>query len=127
MKPQSWNEKEELSLDIMNQEWYAYDENYGTSEEKKFVKFLATKIKSIREKYSNCEIYLVRNELEYWIYALSNGKRFSPDYLMFIHDTKSKKIYYQCVFEVKGSHLEEKDAWKEQALREMNFDTQISF
>ncbi len=56
---------------------------------------------ALRKKYPDCEIFLVRNELEYWMYGLSNGKRFSPDYLMFISDIKSKKLYYQCVFEVK--------------------------
>jgi type III restriction enzyme len=61
------------------------------------------------------------------MYGLSNGKRFSPDYLMFINDTKNKKLYYQCVFEVKGSHLEEKDEWKEKALREIGEATELSW
>ena len=79
MKPQSDHENAELTLDINSLDWYAYSENYGTSEEKKFVKFLHTKMESLREKYTDCEIFLVRNELEYWMYGLSNGKRFSPD------------------------------------------------
>lgn len=127
MRPQTGNEKGELSLDISWEDWYAYDENYGTSEEKKFVKFLHTKIESLKTKYPGCEIYCVRNELEYWMYSFNNGKRFSPDYMMFINDTENNKLYYQCVFEVKWSHLEEKDEWKEKALREINEWTKISF
>ena len=99
MKPQTGNEK--YGLDISEQDWYAYDENYGTSEEKKFVKFLHTKIESLKTKYPGCEIYCVRNELEYWMYSFNNGKRFSPDYMMFINDTENNRLYYQCVFEVK--------------------------
>jgi type III restriction enzyme len=33
---------------------------------------------------------------------------------------KNKTFYYQCVFEVKGSHLLEKDKWKELALSELS-------
>lgn len=126
MKPQTGHEKAELELDILAQDWYAYDENYGTSEEKKFVKFMHSKIESLRKKYSSCEIFLVRNELDYWMYGLQNGKRFSPDYLLFINDSKKKKLYYQCVFEVKGSHLEEKDEWKEKALQELKSSSVVS-
>ncbi len=127
MKPQTGHDKSELELDIAKQDWYAYDENYGTSEEKKFVKFMQSKVESLRNKYTSCEVFLVRNELDYWMYGLSNGKRFSPDYLMFINDTLWKKIYYQCVFEVKWSHLEEKDEWKEKALKEIKDNSKISF
>ncbi len=127
MKPQTDNPNIDLELDISKQDWYAYSENYGTSEEKKFVRFMETKMDALRKKYFDCEIFLVRNELEYWMYGLSNGKRFSPDYLMFISDIKSKKLYYQCVFEVKWSHLEEKDEWKEKALREIRDATELSW
>ena len=126
MKPQTGHEKAELELDIWVQDWYAYDENYGTSEEKKFVKFMYSKIESLRKKYSSCEIFLVRNELDYWMYGLQNGKRFSPDYLLFINDSQKKKLYYQCVFEVKWSHLEEKDEWKERALQELKSASVVS-
>ena len=37
-KPQTGNDDPNLALDIGKLEWYAYNENYGTSEEKRFVK-----------------------------------------------------------------------------------------
>ena len=40
-KSQSENAKPDLRYDIKHAEWYAYDENYGTSEEKRFVKWQA--------------------------------------------------------------------------------------
>lgn len=43
-KPQSDHDNPALALDISKRDWYAYDESYGTSEEKKFVKFIDSKI-----------------------------------------------------------------------------------
>ncbi len=119
-KPQTNNPNIELNLDISNLNWYAYDENYGTNEEKIFVKFINSKIETLKQKYMNAEIFLIRNELEYWIFNVKDGKRFAPDFLLIINDIEYKKLYYQCIFEVKGSHLIEKDKWKEFALLKIN-------
>lgn len=126
-KEQTNNAKIDLRLDINEQEWFAYSENYGTSEEKKFVKFMADKIKNLHTDFPNSEIFLVRNELDYWIFGTQDGKRFSPDYLLFINDFNHQKLYYQCVFEVKGSHLMDKDKWKEDSLKALEANTEISF
>lgn len=126
-KSQTNNPEPSLRLDISKLDWYVYDDNYGTSEEKHFVKFINDeKISYLKEKYKDCEIFLIRNELDFWMFALSNGRRFSPDYLMFINDTKNKKLYYQCIFEMKGAHLKQKDKWKEDTLINMK-DFEISF
>ena len=126
-KPQTDNPNSGLALTISELEWYAYDENYGTSEEKKFVKFIHSQVEELFEKYKNAEIFLIRNELDYWIYGTKNGKRFSPDYLLLINDWQNKSFYYQCIFEVKGAHLLDKDAWKEDVLQELSDTTKISF
>ena len=126
-KSQMTHPDPELRLDISLLEWYAYDDNYGTSEEKHFVKFIQKeKISSFQEKYKDCEIFLLRNELDFWIFGSSNGKRFSPDYLMFINDTKNKSLYYQCIFEMKGAHLKQKDEWKELTLKNIS-ESKISY
>jgi type III restriction enzyme len=126
-KSQTDNLEPSLRLDISKLDWYAHEDNFGTSEEKMFVKFIhEEKINLLKEKYENCEIFLVRNELDFWIFGLSNGKRFSPDYLMFINDIKNKKLYYQCIFEMKGAHLKQKDEWKEKTLTNIK-ESNISF
>ena len=125
-RPQTGNNDPELQLDIANLEWYAYNENYGTSEEKRFVRYIDSQIESLFEAFKGAEIFLVRNELDYWIYG-EGGKRFAPDYLLFINDTKGKKFYYQCIFEPKGKQLLEKDKWKERTLEELEKMTKISF
>lgn len=104
---------EEFPIDLVKANWYSHNENYGTTDEKKFVKFFESKIDDLRKKYQNAEIWLMRNELEFAIYDFETGERFSPDFVLFINDIENKKLYYQCLFEVKGGHLVKKDEWKE--------------
>ncbi len=126
-KAQSNHDVPELQYDIHNADWYAYSENYGTSEEKKFVKYLASQIDNLRGKYQGAEIYLIRNELDYWLYSLKDGRRFSPDYLLIINDVVTNQLYYQVIIEPKGGHLLEQDAWKEEALISLNDDSDVVF
>jgi type III restriction enzyme len=66
-KAQSDHDNPDLQFNIKGADWYAYSENYGTSEEKKFVKYLASQIDDLHAKYEGSEIYLIRNELDYWL------------------------------------------------------------
>jgi type III restriction enzyme len=115
-KDQTDNQNAQLSYDVKNVLWYAYDKNYGTSEEKKFVRWAAGQIDNLKNKYKDAEIYIIRNELDYWLYNPADGRRFAPDYLLIINDYKNKAMYYQCLIEPKGGHLIEHDKWKEEAL-----------
>ncbi|ELA08233.1 Type III site-specific deoxyribonuclease [Moraxella macacae 0408225] len=126
-KAQSTHSNETLRYDIQNAEWYAYSENYGTSEEKHFVKFIADQIDKLKQKFNNAQIYLIRNELDYYIFNPENGKRFAPDYLMIINDYDNKAFYYQCLFEPKGGHLIAHDNWKQEALIALNNHSEIKF
>lgn len=119
-KAQSSEDNPRLQYDVRNAEWYAYDENYGTSEEKLMVKWLAGQIPTLHERYPGCEIYLIRNELDYFIFSPKDGRRFSPDYLLIINDVQNRELYYQVIIEPKGSHIMAKDEWKEQVLLDMN-------
>lgn len=106
-------------------DWYVYSENYGTSEEKRFIKFIANKIDELKAKYQGAAIYVIRNELDYYVFNPKDGRRFSPDFVMIIDDRQNKKFYYQCLFEPKGGHLLEHDKWKEEALLELGDKLQI--
>jgi type III restriction enzyme len=90
------------------------------------VKFIDSKIIALRSRYPWAEIFLMRNELDYWMFAPKSGKRFSPDFLLFINDVTNKKLYYQCIFEVKWGHLLEMDAWKEEAILEIDRLSEVS-
>lgn len=126
-KAQSDHDNSELQYDIQSANWYAYDENYGTSEEKRFVKYIASQIDDLQAKYQGAEIYLIRNELDYWLFSPQDGRRFSPDYMLIVNDVANGEMYYQCLIEPKGGHLLEHDAWKEEALIGLNDDSEVVF
>lgn len=126
-KSQSENAKPDLRYDIKHAEWYAYDENYGTSEEKRFVKWIGGQIGKLREKYKDAEIYVIRNELDYYFYNPEDGRRFFPDYLMIINDYINHAMYYQCIIEPKGGHILEHDQWKEDALLDIHENSGVSY
>ena len=106
---------EEYRLDVTNESWYVFNDNYGTSEEKLFVKYFKTNIEpKLKEK--NLEYYVVRNERipELAIYSFEAGERFEPDFLLFVRKQRSGgSLTYQGYVEPKGNQLLENDAWKE--------------
>lgn len=106
---------EEYRLDLTNESWYVFNDNYGTSEEKLFVKYFKTNIEP-KLKKKNLEYYVVRNERipELAIYSFEAGERFEPDFLLFVRKRGSKcSLTYQGYVEPKGNQLLENDAWKE--------------
>jgi type III restriction enzyme len=126
-KAQSDHDNPELQFNIKDADWYAYSENYGTSEEKRFVRYLASQIDDLHIKYKDAEIYLIRNELDYWLYSLKDGRRFSPDYMLIINDVVHEELYYQVIIEPKGGHLLQQDSWKEEALISLNDNSDVVF
>ena len=106
---------EEYRLDLTNESWYVFNDNYGTSEEKLFVKYFKTHIEpKLKEK--DLEYYVVRNERipELAIYSFEAGERFEPDFLLFVRKQRSEgSLTYQGYVEPKGNQLLDNDAWKE--------------
>ncbi len=107
--PMSWK------LDLSKEDWFVFEDNYGTSEEKAFVAYFKTYVDSLKGKYD--KVYLVRNERQLVIYSFDGGERFEPDYLLFLHSPKVDGYEQMQIFiEPKGTHLIEKDKWKEEFL-----------
>lgn len=107
----------EDSMDLAFEPWYVYNDNYGTSEEKAFVKYFKGIVKDLCNKYD--EIYLVRNERipALAIYEFDTGERFEPDFLLFLQKKGTDGYLQEQIYiEPKGSHLLEKDKWKEDFL-----------
>lgn len=106
---------EEYRLDLTKESWYVFNDNYGTSEEKLFVKYFKTNIEpKLKEK--NLEYYVVRNERipELAIYSFEAGERFEPDFLLFVRKQRSEgSLTYQGYVEPKGNQFLDNDAWKE--------------
>jgi type III restriction enzyme len=99
---------------VANEPWYAYNANYGTSEEKKFVELFSRRFEGLKQKFEN--IYLIRNEREIKIFD-NLGRAFEPDFLLFCKQLKGEQITYQVFIEPKGDFLKGKDQWKEDFLK----------
>jgi len=101
---------------VAKESWYAYNANYGTSEEKKFVELFAMRFEGLNQKFE--KIYLIRNEREIKIYD-KRGRAFEPDFLLFCKQRDEEQMTYQVFIEPKGKHLIGYDKWKEDFLKEI--------
>lgn len=101
---------------ILNEPWYVFNANYGTSEEKDFVKMFARRFESLNQKYK--DIYLIRNERELKIFD-KFGRAFEPDFILFCKQKEDEEFVYQVFIEPKGGHLASFDRWKEDFLKEI--------
>ncbi len=105
-------------LPVNEKEWYAFEDNYGTSEEKNFVRFIDKVYNELRETYD--EIYLIRNEQHFKIYNFEDGAGFSPDFVLFLkREQPEKSLHYQIFIEPKGDHLIDYDKPKEVFLKQL--------
>mgnify|MGYP000175158453 FL=1 len=105
-------------IDLSKEDWFAFEDNFGTSEEKAFVAYFKSFVPHLKEKYD--KVLLVRNERQLHIYSFDGGERFEPDYLLFLH--KQNEAGYeqlQVFIEPKGTHLIAGDKWKEDFLLEI--------
>ena len=101
---------------VANEPWYAYNANYGTSEEKKFVELFSRRFEGLNRKFEN--IYLIRNERELKIFD-KLGRAFESDFLLFCQQRNGEQMTFQVFIEPKGEHLKGHDKWKEDFLNEI--------
>ncbi|AYZ11287.1 DEAD/DEAH box helicase [Chryseobacterium arthrosphaerae] len=101
---------------VSGEPWYAYNANYGTIEEKRFVELFSRRFKGLKQKFQ--DIHLIRNEREIKIFDKS-GRAFEPDFILFCSQKKDIRLTYQVFIEPKGTHLMDYDRWKDDFLREM--------
>ena len=103
----------DLFLDLSKEEWYVFNENFGTSEEKFLVKYIKQVYDILSKNYA--KIYLIRNENHFKIYNFEDGRAFMPDFVLFLESSGNKKLL-QVFIEPKGAHLLSADQWKEDFL-----------
>jgi type III restriction enzyme len=122
--PMTGNRIEDFRMNVSEKDWYIYEENYGTSEEKYFVKYLEVVITELKKKYT--DIYLLRNEKLFQIFNFSNGDAFEPDFVLFLKEKDTdKKLTYQLFIEPKGDGFIANDKWKEEFLEQINVKAKI--
>ncbi|MCZ6802417.1 MAG: DEAD/DEAH box helicase family protein [Proteobacteria bacterium] len=121
---QSGTTNRALNMDLSGEDWFVFNENYGTSEEKYLVKYIAKIVEKLNEKYS--EVYLLRNERHFKLFNFDDGRVFEPDFVLFlIKDDKTPALYYQVFIEPKGSHLLKQDEWKHNFLLQLEAEHKI--
>lgn len=110
--PMAWK------LDLSKEDWFVFEDNYGTSEEKAFIAYFKQYVDKLKAKYD--KVYLIRNEHQLAIYSFDGGERFEPDYLLFLHSPKVNGYEQLQIFiEPKGTHLVKNDSWKEDFLLQL--------
>lgn len=116
-----------LRCNVDTCEWFAYDDNFGTEEEKYLIKYIEEKIDRLREKYD--EIYLLRNQKDLKIYAFDDGRATEPDFVLFMRRRKESDRYdnIQIFIEPKGPQLRKEDKWKEDFEKKIHPEGYIEF
>ena len=111
-------------IDLSDKDWYAYDDSYGTDQEKHFIKYLNDHTARLRERYD--EFHLLRNEKAVKLFAFADGQAFEPDFVLFLREKgEDTTTILQLFVEPKGDHLKQADSWKESFLREIESQSRI--
>ncbi|NQV38360.1 MAG: DEAD/DEAH box helicase family protein [Candidatus Marinimicrobia bacterium] len=119
------NSDANLKLDIDQKDWYVYDDNFGTDQEKYFVKYINNMIDDLKKKYD--DVYLLRNKGLFKIFRFSNGQALEPDFVLFMREKETKeKLNYQIFVEPKGGDRLLEDKWKEEFLEDVKEDSNIN-
>lgn len=105
----------EWKINLGDADWFVFNDNFGTTEEKAFVAYFSAYVDKLKKEYE--KVYLVRNERQLVLYSFDGGERFEPDYLMFLRKKNATGYdQYQIFVEPKGNHLLSQDKWKEDFL-----------
>ena len=102
-------------IDLSENDWYVYNDCYGTPQEKHFVYYFSTKVKELKEKYS--VVYLIRNERALAVYSFEDGRRLEPDYIVVLGNDDIERVVF---VEPKGDGFVEHDKWKEDFLLQLS-------
>ncbi len=116
-----------LRMDLSKADWHAYEDCFGTSEEKHLIRYIESIYPKLAEKYH--DIYLLRNEKDLKIYSFTSEDAYQPDYVLFLKKKNdgAKTDYIQIFIEPKGEHLRSTDKWKEDAMKQIRKNADIRF
>lgn len=116
-----------LRMDLTKTDWHAYEDCFGTSEEKHLIRYIESIYPKLAEKYH--DIYLLRNEKDLKIYSFTSEDAYQPDYVLFLkkRNDGAKTDYIQIFIEPKGEHLRSTDKWKEDAMKQIRENADIRF
>ncbi len=117
----SWTESNVPGLDqidLSGKGWHAYDDSYGTDQEKHFIKYMHDQEAQLRGVYD--DFYLLRNEKAVKLYDFDTGRAFEPDFVLFLRKKgQEASTILQLFIEPKGDHLRPQDDWKQDFLAQV--------
>lgn len=123
----SWTESNVPGLDqidLSGKEWHAYDDSYGTDQEKHFIKYMHDQEARLRGIYD--DFYLLRNEKAVKLYDFDTGRAFEPDFVLFLRKKgEEASTILQLFIEPKGDQLRPQDDWKQDFLAQVKTKTRI--
>jgi type III restriction enzyme len=111
--------EDKFKLNLSTEKWFAFNDNFGTIEEKAFVSLFSRRFESLNQKFE--DIYLIRNEREIKIFD-KLGRAFEPDFLLFCKQRNDQQLTFQVFIEPKGSYLIGYDSWKNDFLKQIQFE-----
>lgn len=123
----SWTESNVPGLDQINlsgKDWHAYDDSYGTDQEKHFIKFMHDQEARLRGMYH--DFYLLRNEKAVKLYDFDTGRAFEPDFVLFLRKAgQETNTILQLFIEPKGDQLRPQDDWKQNFLEQVKAEARL--
>ena len=123
----SWTESNVPGLDqidLSGKDWHAYDDSYGTDQEKHFIKYMHDQEARLREVYD--DFYLLRNEKAVKLYDFDTGRAFEPDFVLFLRKKgQEASTILQLFIEPKGDQLRPQDDWKQDFLEQVKTKARI--
>lgn len=123
----SWKESNVPGLDqidLSGKDWHAYDDSYGTDQEKHFIKFMHDQEARLRDVYD--DFYLLRNEKAVKLFDFDTGRAFEPDFVLFLRKKgEEASTILQLFIEPKGDQLRPQDDWKQAFLAKVKSTARI--
>lgn len=111
-------------IDLTQKTWYAYDDSYGTDQEKHFIKYLNDQSERLSKTYD--DFYLLRNEKAFQLFDFDTGRAFEPDFVLFLRKKNQEDAaVLQLFIEPKGEHLMVADKWKADFLKKIEGYTKM--
>lgn len=123
----SWTESNVPGLDqidLCGKAWHAYNDSYGTDQEKQFIKHMHDQEARLRGIYD--DFYLLRNEKAVKLYDFDSGRAFEPDFVLFLRK-KGQEVstILQLFIEPKGDQLRPQDDWKQDFLEKLKGNARL--
>ncbi|MCT7538208.1 DEAD/DEAH box helicase family protein [Aliarcobacter butzleri] len=106
-------------------DWYVFEEHFGTNEERAFTDFMFKISDDLKDKYK--KVLLLRNEKAFKIHSFDearDGEGFEPDFLLLL---QNDRCYFQVFCEPKGNWSKDKingfesssEKWKNDFLKDI--------